>query len=55
MFDEKENFRIFDEKEENEVVEIPDPIIDQIDDDLPMNETDREDFIDRALSSRDGA
>ena len=28
VFDEAENFRLFDEKEENEIVEIPEPVVD---------------------------
>ena len=55
FFDENEHLSKFDEKEENAVVEIPPEIIDDIDDDWPMNAEEENEFIDRILASRDGA
>jgi hypothetical protein len=53
VFDEAGVLKKFDDKEENAIVEIPDEIQNQVDDDWKMGDKEREDFIDRVLQSRD--
>ena len=55
VFDEKDALAKFDEKEENAIVEIPPEIIDDIDDDWPMNAEEEADYVDRVLASREAA
>lgn len=54
VFNEKEALDKFDSKEENAVVEIPSEIIDDVDDDWPMNPDEEQDFIDKTLAAREG-
>ena len=53
VFDEDEALAKFDEKEENAIVEIPDEIVDDIDDDWPMNADEENEYVDRVLASRE--
>lgn len=53
VFDEEECFAKFDEKEENAIVEIPDEIVNQVDDDWPMLESEKDDLVDKVLASRE--
>lgn len=54
VFNQQAALERFDEKEENAIVEIPNEIIDDIDDDWPMTQEEETEFIDRALASREG-
>jgi len=52
VFDEVDTLAKFDEKEENAVVEIPDEIVNDTDDDWPMTEAEEQDYIDKVLDQR---
>lgn len=55
VFDEEEAFQRFDEREENAIVEIPDEVVDQIDDDWKLSENEEADLIAAYLASKEGA
>ena len=52
VFDEFDTLAKFDEKEENAVVEIPDEIVNDTDDDWPMTAEEEQEYIDRVLDQR---
>ena len=49
VFDEAGEFAKFDAKEENEIVQIPPAVVDDIDDDWPMNAQQEKEFLDNVL------
>ena len=55
VFDEVGALKLFDEKEENAIVPIPDEVVDDIDDDWPMTQEEEQKYIDDILDSRSSA
>ena len=54
VFNEAEYLEKFDSKEENAIVEIPPPIVEDVDDDWPMSLEEEQEFIDRTVAAREG-
>ena len=54
-FDEEGALKLFDEKEENAIIPIPDEVVDEIDDDWPMTQEEEQKYIDDILDSRASA